>query len=243
MKNKKIGIVGWSTGDNSFGVTKPYLEYFSKFGIVEVLTPQEGIRKDINLVVLPGGADTPSWKYGQSPGFYNSNPDVHKEYFVETNLPQYIKAGVPVFGICLGLQQIATMYGSVLTQHMYHPQSSPREELTHHVHIPTRDRDGSLMEYESDHTLMIESGKKDKFEVNSLHHQAVRWNNLGPDLDILLVDEDGKYVEALKHKTLPIYAVQYHPEHIFDQFSIKLIKSLLTVNDKSTVDTKTYTPV
>lgn len=99
---KRIAVVGWSTGENSFGVTKPYLEYFSQFGEVEILTPKKGITEGLDLVVLPGGMDVSSSKYGQVPGFMNSNPDVFKEYFYEQNLSQYIDAGIPIFGICLG---------------------------------------------------------------------------------------------------------------------------------------------
>lgn len=225
-KNKKIGICGWSTGENSFGVTKPYMEYFSKFGQVEILTPQKGIRTDLDLVVLPGGADTPSWRYGQTPGYFNSNPDIYKEYFIETNLDQYISNGTPIFGICLGLQALAVKFGSKLTQNMYHPYSEPREELVHKILIPAKDSEGNLLYYESTDTLQTKKSTKEE-KVNSMHHQAVRWNEIGTDLEILYVDEDGEFVEALKHKTLPICAVQWHPEHLYNAVSNKMILNLL----------------
>lgn len=225
--NIKIGITGWSTGENSFGVTKPYLDFFSNFGVVEILTPQKGIRNDLNLVVLPGGADTYAKKYDLSPGFFNSNPDVVKEYFVDTNLDLYINNGTPVLGICLGLQQIAVKFGSKLTQHMYHPYSSPRSELVHKVLPPFTDENDQYHITTDNCLVVVQRGKKD-LEVNSLHHQAVRWDDLGQDLEILLLDEDGEYVEALKHITLPIYGLQWHPEEIHDNYSINLIKKLLT---------------
>jgi len=225
-KSKKIGIVGWSIGENSFGVTKSYMEYFSKFGQVEILTPQKGIRTDLSLIVLPGGADTPSWKYGQTPGYFNSNPDIFKEYFIETNLDQYISQGTPIFGICLGLQALAVKFGSKLTQNMYHPYSNSREELVHKVLVPAKDGDGNLLYYESTDTLQTKKSTKEH-KVNSMHHQAVRWNDLGSDLEILLIDEDGEYVEALKHKTLPIACVQFHPEETYDFFANKTILNLL----------------
>jgi putative glutamine amidotransferase len=227
-KTKHIGIVGWSTGENSFGVTKSYLEYFSKFGIVEILTPQEGIREGLDLVVLPGGKDTPSYRYGMAPSFMNSESDAYKEYFFEVNLQQYIDAQVPIFGICLGMQQIAVKYGSVITQHMYHPYSSPRGELTHKISQPVRDDAGNLLYYPELDTLKLkEVAKNREVKVNSLHHQAVRWNNVGSDLEILYVDEDGEYVEALKHKRLNVVGVQWHPEEINDKFSNKTIINLL----------------
>ena len=64
---KKIGIVGWSTGESSFGVTKPYLQYLSSFGQVEILTPSKYIREDLDLIVLPGGVLLPEVNSSNSP--------------------------------------------------------------------------------------------------------------------------------------------------------------------------------
>lgn len=45
--------------------------------------------------------------------------------------------------------------------------------------------------------------------VNSYHHQSI--DNLAPDLEILALSIDGE-IEIIKHKKLPIYGVQFHPE-------------------------------
>ena len=90
IMNKLIGIVGWKVGDNSFGATIQYLEYLSMFGDVDILTPSHKIRKDLDLLVLPGGQDMLSSKYGNAPSYFNSNPDVMKEFFFENNLKDYI---------------------------------------------------------------------------------------------------------------------------------------------------------
>lgn len=110
-KNKKpvIGIPAWSLGDNSFGVQKTYLEYFAKFGQVEILTPNEDIREDLDLVVLPGGQDVQSTHYNAVPGFMNSLSDPFKDYFFKNNLPKYIENNTPIFGICLGIDLCATI--------------------------------------------------------------------------------------------------------------------------------------
>ena len=49
---KKIGIVGWKTGDNSFGVTVPYIDWLSNFGTVHILSPQKGSVVDLYLLVI-----------------------------------------------------------------------------------------------------------------------------------------------------------------------------------------------
>ena len=51
---KKIIIPGWSTGDSSWGVTKPYLDFFSNYGQVDIITPRKGI-VEADLLVIPGG--------------------------------------------------------------------------------------------------------------------------------------------------------------------------------------------
>ena len=48
-----------------------------------------------------------------------------------------------------------------------------------------------------------------EFEVISHHHQGVR--ELGQDLHVLSKSSDGM-IEAVKHKSLPWFAVQWHPE-------------------------------
>ena len=48
-----------------------------------------------------------------------------------------------------------------------------------------------------------------EFEVTSHHHQGVR--ELGKGLQILSKSSDGM-IEAVKHESLPWFAVQWHPE-------------------------------
>ena len=48
-----------------------------------------------------------------------------------------------------------------------------------------------------------------EFEVTSHHHQGVR--QLGKNLQVISKSSDGM-IEAVKHETLPWFAVQWHPE-------------------------------
>lgn len=227
----KIGIVGWAVGQNSFGVTNPYLEFFSQYGQVEILTPKKGMSK-LDLLVLPGGADLSSSEYGEVPGFSNNNPDLYKEYFYKQNLQQYIDAKTPIFGICLGMQMLAVKFGCKLTQNLlYHSNSSnPRSELVHELHKVIR-----FDENTNQWISKREPKKEDNIKVNSLHHQGVELINFNREvLNPLYIAENypSKLVEVFEHKSLPIAAVQYHPEEIYDAISDELVTKLLNYNEE-----------
>ena len=51
--------------------------------------------------------------------------------------------------------------------------------------------------------------KDSYFLVNSFHHQSI--DQLAPELEVLGTSLDGE-IEIIKHKDLPIYGVQFHPE-------------------------------
>lgn len=214
MNNKKkILIPGWALGENAWGVTKPYLHYFSQFGQVEILTPREGIEKG-DLLVLPGGMDMNPNSYGEVPGFFTGNIDVYKQYFFDVNLKQYINAGIPVFGVCLGLQNINVFFGGTLIQHGYFPYTERNEEKEL-LSFNLNGEDRSLVK------------NLHGYKVNSMHHQAVSNDTLGVGLIPLAYSHDHKNIEALRHEHLPIYGVQFHSEEIHDEMSENIILKLL----------------
>ena len=209
---KTISIVGWNISDNSFGVTKPYLEYFSQFGQVEILTPRKDIVKT-DLLVLPGGPDMNPANYNQVPSFYTGNQDVMKEYFFRNNLPQYIDANTRIFAVCLGFQQLNSFFGGQITQHYPFPYS--------------KERDDAIESIEFTEAANKVYGAKGVTKVNSLHHQGVFEDQLAKLLIPLAISTKEKNVEAFAHGTRRIAAVQWHPEHTKDNFSKMLIESLL----------------
>jgi len=60
------------------------------------------VRKDLDLLVLPGGPDVDPMRYlDQDDDFslWNGKPCVFKERFDKILLPQYIENRTPIFGI------------------------------------------------------------------------------------------------------------------------------------------------
>ena len=213
---KKIGIVGWKTGENSFGVSVPYIDWLSNFGIVHILSPQKGIVEDLDLLVLPGGADIAPQSFGEVPGFHTSNTDVMKQYFFDNNLDQYLENNTPIFGICLGFQQLCVKFGGKLEQHYPFNYSSKGR----HDKVDTLDFEQQMYD------IVLKSSIPVKYEVNSLHHQGCF--SLPNPFNVLAREKSYGNIEIARFAE-NVYGVQYHPEEINDGISEVIIKQLLNL--------------
>ena len=115
----------------------------------------------------------------------------------------FYKKQKPMLGICRGIQLINVALGGNLIQDL----SEEVPGLTVHKEIfeadkrfhPVTATEGSVF-----HRLFGES-----FLTNSHHHQAVK--ECGAGLIPSVVTEEGA-IEAIEHASLPIFAVQWHPE-------------------------------
>lgn len=217
---KKIGIVGWRTGDNSFGVTLPYLQFASKYGKAEIITPaKEDDIRDLDLLILPGGMDVNPSNYGEVPGYFTSHTDVYKQFFLDNNLSNYINAGIPVFGICLGLQQLNVFFGGSLEQD-YANNASGRNDEAESITVNLAQVNKSL-------NLSLKQDYFKDMKVNSMHHQAVTNDKLAPDLKVLAISNAYRNVEAFIHNELRVAAVQWHPEELRMNCGDKLTSLIL----------------
>lgn len=196
-----IGVVGYET-DGVFGVHTSYMEFASSVGNPVILSPGESLPKGIDGVLLPGGADVIQ---SIRPGFKNGRSNPHLEYFDKVILPK-ILFRVPIFGICRGLQTINVACGGTLIQHLpLHPYSAHEFDFVHKVKSPNKPY-------------------KPHFEVNSFHHQAV--STLGNGLNVELVSTSDNIIEAISGNHL--FAVQWHPERMHDEYSLKKFTDLFS---------------
>lgn len=217
-----IGIVGWSTGENSFGVTKPYLDHLSNFGDILILNPMRGIIENLDLVVLPGGSDTPSFLYGQPPSYKNSPSDQYKEWFVFNNLKQYIEAGVPIYGTCLGFQNLIVYFGGELCQDLKGHEYS-EEFRGQKVHDLIFTSEYALLE-----ASLVKKRKNKSIMTCSLHHQgAIRSEGHVPDVLNIVAYTKDDVVECIEHRELPIAGMQCHVEEDYNPLGNYLIHKLI----------------
>jgi putative glutamine amidotransferase len=212
---KLILIPGRVFDDDYYGVRVSYAEYFSKWGNVLPVPvwPEldyEPLLKQASMVVYPGGADINPRKYQHVPSLLCQKVDPVAEYFDEVFLPKAIEMGIPIFGVCRGLQAINVHFGGTLKQDLpQHPHSDTWDQTVHKVHL----------------TYLMDKKVK-AMEVNSLHHQGI--DELAEPLEQIGYSDDF-LIEAIYHPNKPIVAVQWHPEvlpynNFIDSWISKILK-------------------
>lgn len=196
----KIGLLSDLDSTTSKSVINfAYIDFARKLGDVVLIHPWRDNVQPVNLLILPGGQDINPMRYGQPKIPWKCGPQNNNyEYFDTVILPKYIQCKIPIFGICRGLQTLNALFDGTLYQHIEEPYSGENRGSVAHSAIDIR--------------------TNEIFGINSLHHQAI--DTLGKGFEITLkgikkLRKGGfrdMHIEAIRHKDLPITAVQFHPE-------------------------------
>lgn len=148
-----------------------------------------------DALLLPGGGDLEPWRYGQeNTASHSLEPE--RDGAELALLSEFTAAGKPVLGICRGLQLINVFFGGTLIQDIPGHSSVNGVDRLHGVRTALS-------------PLLMSCGRH--VLVNSAHHQAA--DRLGSGLRAVQWSSDG-VVEALCHWSLPVWAVQWHPERL-----------------------------
>lgn len=117
-----------------------------------------------------------------------------------------------ILGVCLGQQAIGTFYGGELVNlpKVYHGVASPISHLNDPILYRTL---GSSL------------------KIGRYHSWVVDKNTFPESLEITSIDEDGN-VMSLKHRTLPIHGVQFHPESVLTPSGMKILQNFFTFYTK-----------
>lgn len=146
-----------------------YVSAFTRAGAAPVLLPPlpeqaDDVLGSIDGLVLTGGPDVDPARYGQLALPTTDEPRTSRD---ESELQLYVDAkqrGLPVFGICRGLQIMAVAEGGTLVQHL------PDVATSKH-----RDQPGSFL----DHDVTFAPGSLahallgERATVASSHHQGI----------------------------------------------------------------------
>ncbi|TKR56456.1 aminodeoxychorismate/anthranilate synthase component II [Allopusillimonas ginsengisoli] len=127
---------------------------------------------------------------------------------ISIELIRHFAGKLPILGVCLGHQAIAAAYGGdiVRAQQIMHGKVS---SITH------RGTD-------------VFKGLPSPFTVTRYHSLAIDRNTLPECLEITAETDDGE-IMGVRHKTLPVYGVQFHPESVLSEHGHALLKNFLDI--------------
>ena len=116
------------------------------------------------------------------------------------------RLGVPMLGVCLGHQALAEVYGGVV---------SHAPELMHGK--------TSQVEHTGDSVLV---GLPSPFTATRYHSLAVEPPTVPDELEVTCATANG-IIMGLKHRTLPLHGVQFHPESVLTEGGHRLLANWL----------------
>ncbi|WP_053386017.1 anthranilate synthase component II [Leucobacter japonicus] len=119
-----------------------------------------------------------------------------------------LRTGVPLLGVCLGHQAIAEALGATVTH---------AEELMHGKVSRVRHTDDAFF-----------AGVAQEFDATRYHSLAVVRDTV-PETLVITAETASGIVMALRHRELPIYGVQYHPESVLTEGGYQQLGNWLTV--------------
>ncbi len=167
-------------------------------GGVEAL---EEVLASLDGLCLSGGDDFDTARLGLGPTHPSAKlvPAAKQDFDLDL-VRRALALGLPVLGICYGMQLLGVAGGGGLFQHL--PQDRPLgREHRGGVRHPVRIVPGSRL---------AEVVGAAQTEVVSRHHQAL--SSTGADWRVCATDDEG-LIEAVEHRALPFaLGVQWHPE-------------------------------
>ncbi len=163
-------------------------------------------------LMLAGGVDIAPNYFGEEAHPQLGKVDAQRDWVELTMTPWALADGMPVLGICRGIQTLSVTAGGSLWQDI----EAQVPDALEHRYFPDYPFD------RLSHTVQLEAGSRlaeilgrEEFEVNSLHHQAVK--EAGDGLRVTARAPDGM-IEALEgNGPAWVVGVQWHPEWLLEK--------------------------
>ena len=133
------------------------------------------------------------------------------DFAVSETVRATLAAGIPLFGVCLGLQGIVEYFGGELGQLATPMHGKP-----------------SMIRVEGGRLL---DGLPAEFRAGRYHSLFARRSDIPAELEVTAVSLDDDIVMAVEHTDLPVAAVQFHPESIMsldDGVGMTLVRNAVT---------------
>ncbi|MBO8159790.1 aminodeoxychorismate/anthranilate synthase component II [Thermosyntropha sp.] len=144
--------------------------------------------------------------------FISPGPCTPDESGISLDAIRHFAGKIPILGICLGHQAIAQVFGAkiIVNWRQMHGKTSP---VYHDENGVFKDLPNPLTVVRY-HSLVIDPG------------------TVPPDLTVTAKTEEGE-IMAIRHKTLPIEGVQFHPESILSECGHQLLNNFIVNYKKS----------
>ena len=184
--------------DNYDSFTYNIVQYFGELGAEgEVFRNDEITVADIQARLNAGQLD----RLVISPG-----PCSPAEAGISVAAIQHFAGKLPILGVCLGHQAIGAAFGGTIVraQQLMHGKTS----------VITTTQKG------------VFAGLPEKFTVNRYHSLAIERATCPEVLEVTAWTEDGE-IMGVRHQTLAIEGVQFHPESILTEHGHAMLRNFL----------------
>ena len=180
--------------DNYDSFSYNLLHYFGELGAKVVIHRNDAITTEEVLALKPQGIVI-------SPG--PCDPD---KAGICLDLLAKIPESLPVFGVCLGHQEIAQHFGGVIVRAPA-PMHGKTDTINHNARSIFADIASPLM-------------------ATRYHSLTVAPETVPDCLEITATSPDG-VIQGLSHKTRPVHGVQFHPESIASEHGHALLGNFI----------------
>lgn len=135
-------------------------------------------------------------------------PGNPQEAGISCDMIRHFAGKIPILGVCLGHQCIAEIFGGEVVQASR--QLHGKTSLIHH------------------NEQELFKNLPNPFSVTRYHSLIVERETLPDCLEITATTTEGE-IMGLRHRTLPIFGVQFHPESILTTHGKELLKNFLAL--------------
>ena len=184
--------------DNYDSFTFNLVQYLGELGVDPVVRRNDVLTVDEIEAMAPG-------RIVISPG-----PCTPAEAGVSVEVVRRMGSGTPILGVCLGHQAIGAAYGAEVV----------RNRRTMHGKVSAIRHSGTG----------IFDGIPSPLRVTRYHSLVIASHSVPAELEVIAVtDEDGwdDEIQAVRHRSHPVWGVQFHPESIASESGHALLRNFL----------------
>lgn len=194
-----------ANGTPTWALNQNYAENVRRAGGIPILAVNNDCAEEYadlaDGLLLSGGKDVATSLYGEEQKYDFVITDLQRDDLEWKLVKAFMDRKKPIFGICRGVQVLNVYFGGSLYQDIPDQLGGNHAKGVCHT-----------AELKEDSILGRLFGPS--MEINSYHHQALK--DLGEGLTATAwSDANGhRIVEAVEHESLPVWAVQWHPERM-----------------------------